>query len=63
MNVLYDGERTDAGREVRSIYRENAVWQGRMFPYAGVLWFESGGRNYRLTRDLHREDSVQRASL
>ena len=25
------------------------------FPYAGVLWFESGGRNYRLTRDLHRE--------
>ena len=53
LNVLYD-EKEQMREEVRT-FIEKMLFGNAEFPYAGVLWFESGGRNYRLTRDLHRE--------
>ena len=51
--VLYD-EKEQMREEVRT-FIEKMLFGNAEFPYAGALWFESGGRNYRLTRDLHRE--------
>ena len=53
LNVLYD-ENGQVREAVRS-FIEKMLFGNAEFPYAGILWFESGGRNYRLTRDLHRE--------
>ena len=54
VNVLYT-EKERTRREIQA-FIESMLF-GRMdAPYAGVIWFESGGRNYRLTRDLHREE-------
>ena len=54
INVLYT-EKERTRREIQA-FIESMLF-GRMdAPYAGVIWFESGGRNYRLTRDLHREE-------
>lgn len=61
LNVLYD-EKEQMREEVRT-FIEKMLFGNAEFSYAGVLWFESGGRNYRLTRDLHRETPYSRASL
>ena len=53
LNVLYD-ENGQVREAIRS-FIEKMLFGNAEFPYAGILWFESGGRNYRLTRDLHRE--------
>ena len=53
LNILYD-EKEEVREAVRS-FIEKMLFGNAEFPYAGILWFESGGRNYRLTRDLHRE--------
>ena len=54
MNVLYT-EKERTRREIQA-FIESMLFGRTDVPYAGVLWFESGGRNYRLTRDLHREE-------
>ena len=61
LNVLYD-EKEQMREEVRT-FIEKMLFGNAEFPYAGVLWFESGGRNYRLTRDLHRELSLIHISV
>ena len=53
MNVLYT-EKERTRREIQA-FIESMLFGRTDVPYAGVLGFESGGRNYRLTRDLHRE--------
>lgn len=54
VNVLYT-EKEQTRKEIQA-FIESMLF-GRMdIAYAGVIWFESGGRNYRLTRDLHREE-------
>ena len=54
INVLYT-EKEQTRREIQTFIE--CMLFGRMdVVYAGVIWFESGGRNYRLTRDLHREE-------
>ena len=54
INVLYT-EKEQTRREIQA-FIESMLFGRTDVPYAGVLWFESGGRNYRLTRDLHREE-------
>lgn len=54
INVLYT-EREQTRKEIQA-FIEAMLFSRMDIPYAGVLWFESGGRNYRLTRDLHREE-------
>lgn len=49
MNVLYT-EKERTRREIQA-FIESMLFGRTDVPYAGVLWFESGGRNYRLTRD------------
>ena len=53
LNILYD-EKEEVREEIRS-FIEKMFFGKEEFPYAGILWFESGGKNYRLTRDLHGE--------
>lgn len=53
LNVLYD-EKEQAREMIRS-FIEEMFFGNAEFPYAGIIWFESSGKNYRLTRDLHRE--------
>lgn len=54
INVLYT-EKERTRREIQA-FIECMLFGKTDVPYAGVIWFESGGRNYRLTRDLHREE-------
>ena len=53
LNVLYT-EKESVREEIHQ-FIEDMLFAKAEFPYAGVLWFESGGRNYRLTRNLHGE--------
>ena len=46
MNVLYT-EKERTRREIQA-FIESMLFGRTDVPYAGVLWFESGGRNYRL---------------
>ena len=54
INVLYT-EKEGTRKEIQA-FVECMLFGRTDISYAGVLWFESGGRNYRLTRDLHREE-------
>lgn len=54
INVLYT-EKEQTRREIQA-FIECMLFGRPGAPYAGVIWFESGGRNYRLTRDFHREE-------
>lgn len=53
LNVLYSEKEQE--RKAIHGFIEAMLFGNAGFPYAGVLWFESGGRNYRLTRNLHTE--------
>ncbi|MBU5482467.1 ATP-binding protein [Blautia sp. MSJ-19] len=53
LNLLYT-EKEQERKELQA-FVETILFGRTEIPYAGILWFESGGRKYRLTRDLHGE--------
>lgn len=54
VNVLY-GENEYSRKEIHS-FIEHMLLGIEDMPYYGILWFESKGRNYRLTRNLYGEN-------
>lgn len=56
INVLYT-EKEQTRKEIQAFIESMLFGRTDDVLYAGVIWFESGGNNYRLTRDLYREES------
>lgn len=54
VNVLYT-EKEQTRKEIQT-FLESMLFGRADTSYAGIVWFESGGRNYRLTRDNRREE-------
>lgn len=61
-SMLYGVRRLRGKAAQNDTYTKYEPWENPA-EYGGIMWFTSGGKNYRLTRNFYKEKKIRRTSL